>query len=256
LFRILSNKPNSWHVFILFLLLIIVSNTSVFAASGYISNHLVVSLKNSIEEPNEVVTRVQTGDKVEIIGTKGKFMLVETEQGDQGWMNKQYLLFTKPKEVSIKLLREKNEKLREQLALEKKNNAKKLEDLRRTYDTNSKQTLLVEKVAELEQIMGQRDELLQKTQQLQLSIQALETEQTRLKENEKKHIELKNDRKALKEKVTQLRLQLDNKSQELTNKGLNIDPRIPWFLAGGFILFFGFLIGKSSKKRKKTTLSF
>ena len=100
------------------------SATSVLAASGYISDRLIIYLKDRTEEPNKNVARVQTGDKIEIIGTKEDYHLVKTEEGQEGWILKQYILFSKPKEILIKTLQLEKENLQKKLIEEQKKRQK------------------------------------------------------------------------------------------------------------------------------------
>ena len=252
---VLPLRSKSCSVLFFILFFIGCSATSVLAASGYISDRLIIYLKDSTEEPSNSVARVQTGDKVEIIGTKEDFHLVKTEDGKEGWILKQYILFSQPKEIKIKTLQSEKENLQKLLAEEKKKNAKKFEELRRTFAASSDQSLLVEKVEELDQAIAQRDALLQKNKELQVTIQAMKEERKQLKQDKNKIIELNNSRKELQKKVAQLRAQLDAKKQGAVNR-LGLDPRISWFMAGAFVLLVGMLIGKTGKKKQKSKYHF
>lgn len=247
-------KPNFIFLLILFFLVVPAKSTS--AASGYISDQLIISLRDRTEEPNTIVTRVQTGDRVEIIETKGIFHLVKTEDGQEGWIKKQYLLSSKHTGTLVQKIQSENEALQKQLAQEKKESARNLEDLRKSFKVSNDQGLSNEQVKEVKLLTAQRNELLEKNEALQSSIQSMEEERTQFKENENTIIELNNSRNELREKITQLRDRLDVENQGNTNSLQVIDPRILLLLTGAFILLVGILIGKYGKKRQKSNLSF
>lgn len=250
-------RNSSRPVFFLVLFFLAYWAVSAFAASGYISDKLIVYLKDNTGQSSKSVARVQTGDQVEIIGTKDNFHYVRTTNGAEGWILKQYILFSKPKEIQIGTLQTENNELKRQLAEERQNDAKKLDELRQTFEASNDQSLFLEKMAELDKITLQRNELSQSNKELEVLLQIAESERDELRQEKGNVVELRTSRDKLAKQVTQLRSFLDTAIHRDTNSsGLNIDSRILWLLAGALILLVGILIGKMGKTKKKPKLSF
>ncbi len=245
-------KASFLLLFILFLTAPMIAN----AATGYISDKLIIHLKDSIYEPSNPVAKVQTGDKVEIIGTQDRYHLVKTEDNKEGWLLKQYILFTEPKEILIKTLEADKKQLQAQLAEQKEAHTAELNEIKKTLEASSDQSLLVEKVNQLKTIESQRFELENKNNELQLLVKSFEGERARFQQSEDKIITLTDSRKKLQEKNNALKNQLKRLQTGNSNSNLNIDPRIPWLVAGAIILLIGILIGKSFRKRQKSKLTF
>lgn len=226
------------------------------AATGYISDRLIIHLKDNIHEPNKSVARLQTGDKVEIIGTQDRYHLVKTDDNKEGWILKQYILFSEPKEILIKTLKAEKKQLQTQLSRQKEKHTAELSEIKKTLEASSDQSILVEKVKQLKTLETQRAELENKNKELKLLVQSFESERTRFQQSKNKILELNDDRKKLQEKISGLQNQLKRKQAGNTNSNLNIDPRIPWLVTGAIILLIGILIGKSFRKKQKSKLTF
>lgn len=207
--------------------------------------------------PSKSVARVQTGDQVEILETKDRHHFVKTVDGDQGWILKQYVLFSKPKEAQLKTLRAENEELQKLLADEKKKSQKELEELGQTLATGNDQSILVEKVKELDLLTKKRDALLEENKILKRKIEEKKPQNVSIKESEGKITALKKSQLELKQKVAHLQTALDEARKTGTGKGnIKIDPRIQWLLVGAFILLIGIFVGKFVQGSKKSKLTF
>ena len=242
----LRSRSGSCLFFILLFLFFFCLAKPVLAKSGYISDRLIVYIKDSIEAPNKNIGRVQTGDKVDIIETKDNYHLIKTDDNQEGWILKQYILFSEPKEMVIKTIQAENSALREQLAEQEETNAKKLEDVRHSFKKAGDQDVLVKKAEELKELSSKGDRLLARNKALEISIQAKERENSTLE----------NKRKKLAEKINQLDANLAKIRKAGLTSILGLDPRITWLLTGAFILLVGMLIGKSGKRKQPSKLSF
>ncbi|MDK9707879.1 MAG: SH3 domain-containing protein [Desulforhopalus sp.] len=72
----------------------------------YVSDVLVVNIKDRLEKPYEVVATVQSEDPLKIIEESGNYFLVETKDGKQGWLAKQYVKSELPKTIVIQKLKQ------------------------------------------------------------------------------------------------------------------------------------------------------
>ncbi len=112
-------------IFFLFCILSILHHMLPQAASSfseldnvrYISDVLVINIKDRLEKPFEVVASVQSDDPVTIIEENGNYLKVVTADNKQGWIAKQYLKSELPKAHLIKQLKQDVVELKKQLAL-------------------------------------------------------------------------------------------------------------------------------------------
>lgn len=86
----------------------------------YISDYLIINLKDSINQPYNIAEVVHSDQKVQLIETKGNYCKVETQKGNQGWISKQYLKEDEPKSVTILNLKKELENVARELDITKK----------------------------------------------------------------------------------------------------------------------------------------
>lgn len=77
------------------------------AEQMYISDVLVVNVRDRIEPPTVVVDRVMSDAPVTILERNGKFLFIETTEGKQGWIENKYVTQELPKSHIIGQLTEK-----------------------------------------------------------------------------------------------------------------------------------------------------
>ncbi len=228
-----------------------------FGATGYISDRLIVSIKDSLTEPSKTLTRIQTGEEVEILGTQDRHHLVRTEDGTEGWILKQYILFTEPKEILISTLETEKKQLEKVIEKQKEQHTKELDEIRQTLEASSDQSILVEKVRQLEELQSQLNNEQKKNDDLSQLITTLQDKQTDFQTAQRALSELKNKHEQLQKETTRLKNRLKispNKNGDLFS---DIDPRITWLAAGAIILILGIFIGKSGRRRRqKSKLTF
>ncbi len=81
----------------------------------YVSDVLVINIKDRLEKPFEVVATVQSDDPVTIIEESGNYLKVATADNKQGWIAKHYLKSELPKAHIINQLKLDLTELRNQL---------------------------------------------------------------------------------------------------------------------------------------------
>lgn len=82
----------------------------------YVSDVLLINIKDRLDKPYEVVTVVQSDDPVRIVEESGNYYKIITAEGQQGWIAKQYLKSEPPKSLLVKQLNEEILQLKSQLA--------------------------------------------------------------------------------------------------------------------------------------------
>lgn len=78
---------------------------------GYISDFLIINIRDQIESPFSVVGRVRSNDPVTILEERGKYLFIETSEKKRGWISSQYVTRKTPKPIIIANLRKQIETL-------------------------------------------------------------------------------------------------------------------------------------------------
>lgn len=201
----------------------------------YISDTLVINLKNQMEPPFKVVARLKSDDKVIILQEKGKFIQVKTDSNITGWLAKRYTTTELPKKLIIKELQQK------------------IQSLENTSTSLHENT---EESQEREELITQQRTIIT---QLEAKIAEQENSTTPAQVENNQYRELQKQYTALEEAYSALangdsaeeliRLQADN--ERLQNKQY-----IYFLLTGAFILAVGLFLGKSPDSRRSKRLFF
>lgn len=100
----------------LFLAVLLLTSSPVFAETMYVSDFLIVNVKDKLEQPYSVITTVQSNQPVEILDQSGRYVQIRTETGEVGWIARQYLKKSLPKDTVIKQLETEITGLKEKLS--------------------------------------------------------------------------------------------------------------------------------------------
>ncbi len=210
----------------------------------YISDTLIVTLRDGPGPSYTPLKALRTGTKLTVLDKQNQYIQVQTENGVTGWLKAQYTIPTPPGAIEApKLRRELN-----RLVLTNKHLSQKIKSLKdelaqmqaALQDANNKLT---------EQ--DSAEQAASKT--LQDKAEAITSKYNELLAQSQDVIKLKKSHDLLSKTYNTLRQQADKLRQE--NQQLISNTRIYWFLAGGGIFLIGWLIGKSSLKKKRPSLS-
>ena len=192
------------------------STTSVFADTRYVSDRLIISVRDAQNPDAAVLGYIETATPVDILEEKEDFLKIRTEDGLEGWVRAQYIVSEKPKVLiiedlknEIKVLNKDFEKLEEEVDINQKFAAKAKNDF---IQLNKKYTSLLKHSTNTEELISQVDKL------------------------KKLNAELNTEVK---------RLRKDRKNPLKSN-------RIQSFIAGAGVLLFGFILGGSVRKKKRS----
>lgn len=217
--------------------------TVAWAETRYISDQLVVSLREQPQNGSESIVYLKTGTPVEVLEVGERYIHVKTTNGEVGYIQKSYLTEKTPKTTVISRLTRENEGLKE-----------RIRELEKQYrDAFSKGDQAQKKIlSELEdsrlQIARLDKVLLKSETELTESTQAYEV----LKNNAKNIIDITAERDRLKISHEELTIAVTNLEEE--RKALLKKETIQWFLTGAGVLFLGWVIGKFSRSRRKSSL--
>jgi len=217
------------------------STNSVFADTRYVSDRLIISVRDGQNQNAAVLGYVETAAPVDILEEKEDLLKIRTEDGIEGWVQAQYIVSEKPKPLIIENLKNdimvlnkdietfKNEQNSASNTLSKTKNMyrEKIEELKEEVNINQK--FAAKSKSDFIQLNKKYKNLLKHSKNTEKLIGKVE----KLK---KLNAELNTEVKSLRK---------DRKNPLKSN-------RIQSFIAGAGVLLFGFILGGSAKKRKKS----
>lgn len=214
----------------------------------YISDVLVINIKDNLEKPYEVVATVQSDDPVKIIEESGNYFKIETADSKRGWISKHYLKSETPKTLLVKQLKQ------EISDLKGKDTAKSNEHPDESAGVKSSNTTLCleiqQKLSAAEKHVTQLQEELQ-AQQHRSPDSASSLSRPVIDENpvSTEHLEQTPENYALLISEYEIRGQLIADLQKTISKK-DDQTRFLWFGAGAAVFLIGMLAGKTSNRKK------
>ena len=145
----------------------------------YVSDRLIVTLREAPRKDGVALRKLGTGTPVEVLEESGRYLRVRTEEGEEGWVGKQYISSEVPKPIIIAGLRKEIDLLKARIKEFETGGNPMLDELEA-----AKQSHLA-KVKELEEsvveIIGERSRLRKANDQLHRDIEHLQKEIADLK---------------------------------------------------------------------------
>ena len=216
------------------ILLSVLSGQLVYAETRYVSDQLVITLREGMGNRFKVIKTLPTDSRLEVLSEQDNYLYVRAEDGVEGYVLKQYISRKKPKTMTIA-----------QLRVELATVNKKMTDLLQSADGSGK---------ELQTVRTRSAEL---SEALKLSEELLETTKTELLDLQVKSenvVIIDEERQRLKTDLSAVRKELEHLRQE--NHSILNEAMIKWFLAGGGVMSLGWIAGKFSRKKKRGLGSF
>jgi len=216
----------------LFIFVIIFTATikSVFADTRYVSDELIISVRDGQNQDDNVLGHIRTGTAVDVLEEKGRYLRIKTEDGLEGWVQAQYIISEKP---NARIIEDLRNEINEQNAISDKLLAKKaiyeirIRDLEQEVNINQKNTEKVK--SELIELKKKYKKLLSNSENTDELIKKLE---------KSKKLDSK-----LKSEISNLK-----KGNQNPIKSSMIQP----FLAGAGVLIVGFILGGLARGRKRS----
>lgn len=229
-----------WVIFFVAAFIVSSSINSVFAETRYVSDRLIISVRDGQSQDAAVLGYIETGAPVEILEEKEDFLKIKTKDGLEGWVREQYIVSEKPKVLIIeklnneikalnkegKLLKNDRNSASNQLSKTKQMYQEKIDALKEEVNINQK--FAAKAKSDLIQLKRKYADILERSK----NIKELMDEIEKLKKtNAELNTEISSFRK-------------DHKNPLKSN-------RIQSFIAGAGVLLFGFILGGSAKKKKR-----
>jgi len=107
-------KPSLMLLFLLIILLFAPVGTAQ-ADRRYVSDNLILTLREAPNSDGRALGTIRTGDPVEVLEESGRYLQVQTEAGEVGWVGGQYITLETPKPIIIAQLKDEIDRLREKI---------------------------------------------------------------------------------------------------------------------------------------------
>jgi len=228
-------------IFYIVAFILSVSINSVFADTRYVSDRLIISVRDGQDQNAAVLGHLETAAPVEILEEKEDLLRIRTEDGIEGWVRAQYIVSEKPKVLIIQVLKNEIEALNKEIQTIKND-----QDSASNTLSESKK-MYQEKIEELKEEVNINQKFAAKAKSDFIELNKKYTGLLNHSKNTEKLIgEVEKLKKLNAELNTEVKsLRKDRKNPLKSN-------RIQSFIAGAGVLLFGFILGGSAKKRKRT----
>ncbi len=220
---------NSFIKIIFIICLVAVTTTPVWADTRYVSDTLVITVRTGQGTNYQIIETIRTGTRVEVLEDGDKYVKVRTPKGNEGYALTQYISSAIPKSVQIQQLNTQIESLQSELA--------------------KQQEVAQSKIAEASSSEEENSSLSTQLEATRKSLHKVQDDYELLLKNSQNVISLSEENEALVEQNKQLNNELVVLREE--NSDFHRSNMIQWFLAGGGVFFFGWLIGKISRKKQR-----
>jgi len=226
-------------LFIVPLILLSVSVRATYADRRYVSDMIIITLRTGQGQEYKVIKSLKTDTPVEVLEESESYLRVRTEEGEEGWVAKQYITSEVPKSIIIEGLKEETNKLNARVEELEKDQASLLDQFEVAKQSH------VAKVKELERnVSNSREE----ASRLTMELAQITKKHKTLLDQSKNVVDLISEQKKLKSNKVSLSTKVEYFQQE--NADLRSTRRLQWFLAGGGVFFIGWIAGKISRKKK------
>lgn len=197
------------------LVLILLTPMTVVAATKYVSDHLVITLRTGQGNQFQIIKTLPSGTQLDVLEeTQTGYTQVRTTDGTEGWVRTQYLSDDPPAAEQLAKAQDKLSKLQD-----------KLNKVEQAYNDLRKQKA---------QLDSQHSKLLSENKATNEELTKLTQIAAHPKQLESENIELR-------EKYAKISDQYNLVKQE--NQVLNDRSKRNWFLAGALVVIIGIVIG-------------
>jgi SH3 domain protein len=227
---------------------------SAWAETRYVSDQLIISMREGISPGSPAVAFLVAGTPLEVLEETEDHLFVRIANGQEGWVKSKYILAQRPKSMIIKELEAKVKELESEIqtmGTQAGTGSEGSSDIREIYEL---------KIKNLEAVLDKEK-------------QSAAATQTELKDLKNSHKKLRDDFNRLSKQNENLTkdsggseaLNQEIKSLKQANQALNqeidqlktagqptmLSDGIKWFLIGGGVLLLGIILGRSARKKSR-----
>lgn len=239
-----------FFLFPLFLFMFVVQ--TAWADTRYVSDRLIISMREGRSPQDTAVAFIVAGTPVEVLEEKGEHLLVKIANGQEGWVRTKYILTQRPKPMVIKELKATVKELENQIGSMKTQaplSPDSAADIRNVYELklkNLEANLEQEKKTsaatqtELKEIKG-------RNKKLQADVNRVSEQNATLSQQDTGSDALKKEIKSLRQTNQALTQEINQK--ETAAQPSMLPSAIKWFLTGGGVLLLGLFLGRSVPRK-------
>jgi SH3 domain protein len=232
-------RMSTLKLILLFVLFILLSVSVTYADKRYVSDMLMITLRTGQGQEYKVIKSLKTDTPVEVLEESESYLRVRTDEGEEGWVAKQYITPEVPKSVIIEGLKEETSKLNARIEELEKDQASLLEQFEVATQRHAA------KVEELDKNASSSKE---EASRLKIKLAQITEKHNTLINQSKNVVDLISEQKRLQAENVNLNTRVEHFQKE--NTDLRSTRRLQWFLAGGGVFFIGWIAGKVSRKKK------
>jgi SH3 domain protein len=205
----------------------------------YVTDMLILTLRQGPGTEYETIRTLRTDTPVEVLEEEEKYLRVRTEEGEEGWVAKQYITAETPKPLIIAGLEKENERLGA-----------------RVQELEKRQTLLLNQLKEAEQgqdakvkeLEKDAEDYRQEVARATAELEQITENYNALLDQSKNVVQLAGEHDRLEAENARLDTELNRLKKE--NTRLQRTGMIRWFLAGAGVLLIGLIAGRVTRKKK------
>ena len=212
----------------LVLLAVFISAQPAAADTRYVGDELIITLRMGKSTNHKIIKTLKTGTPLEVLEEGEEYLKVRTPDGSEGYVLSQYVSSNLPKALRIQELERLNSSLRKKI------------DILETSTANQQQ--------ELSNLRLKSTELEKNQEEAIANEQSLSEKYNTLLAQSENVIELTAERDRLFQQNSNMKQELATLAEK--NEKLSDSRMVKWFLAGGGVLFFGWIIGRISRKKR------
>lgn len=199
------------------LILTLLLSATAFAKNTYISNLQKITFRTGPGTSNKIIRMIEANEKVTVLEQVDDWSKIKDKEGVEGYVMARFVTDEIPYVNRYKWLKKKYDRLQEKMAKIEESNKTLNESLKTTQgELTSAQTQLSDTSKSFEDLKTGSADYIGLKKKFESTVKELGVQNTRVKELEA-HVSIY---------------------------------YIQWFLAGGGVLFFGWLIGMLSRKKK------
>ncbi len=226
-------------IFLLMLFSFTVSGGIVCAKTQYVSDQLIITLREGKGNEYKIIKMLKAGTPLEIIEEGERYLKVRTESGSEGWVLKQFVTEETPKAEIIAGLEKKMDRLNTEIEQYKKDKESLQDELKTAKSGHDKN------IRDLKQNVSSSKG---KAEQTARELKEITEKYNALVKDSKDVIDLVKERDSL--KASNSKLQTDTEQLQKENDDLKRSQLIWMFVAGGGVFFVGWIIGKISRQKR------
>ena len=211
----------------------------VCAETQYVSDQIIITLREGKGNEYKIIKTLKSGTPLEIIEESERYLKVRTESGSEGWVLKRYITVETPKHEIIAGLENEIDRLNtkiEKYQKDKKSFQGELNTARSDHNN---------KIRDLQQNLSASKG---KVDQTSRALKEITGKYNALLRDSKDVVLLVKERDNIKESNSELQTKTEQLQKE--NGELKRSQMIWWFVAGGGVFFVGWIVGKISRQKR------